>query len=85
MTLALFCFFGVSAAIQKYEKLQMFILGAGGVVVVKNRPRPAARDKHDMRRRDNILRPNAAVRTDEVFLRREIYQKPHDSKIAPYF
>ncbi|WP_300264458.1 LysE family transporter [uncultured Cloacibacillus sp.] len=35
VTLALFCFFGVGAAIQKYEKLQMFILGAGGVVVIK--------------------------------------------------
>ena len=35
VTLALFCFFGIGAAIQKYEKLQMFILGAGGVVVIK--------------------------------------------------
>ena len=35
VTLALFCFFGVGAAIQKYEKLQMFILGAGGVAVIK--------------------------------------------------
>ena len=35
VTLALFCFFGIGAAIQKYDKLQMFILGAGGVVVIK--------------------------------------------------
>lgn len=35
VTLALFCFFGIGAVIQKYEKLQMFILGAGGVVVIK--------------------------------------------------
>ncbi len=35
VTLALFCFWGVGAAIQRYERLQMFILGAGGIIVIK--------------------------------------------------
>lgn len=35
VTLALCCFFGAGAVIQKYRWLQMAVLGAGGVAVIK--------------------------------------------------
>ncbi|OUO92950.1 LysE family transporter [Cloacibacillus sp. An23] len=35
VTLALFCFFGVGALIQRYEWLQMCVLGIGGLIVIK--------------------------------------------------